>query len=63
MKGSSQNGKATESQPDVHGPKTEEDVMAEERTTKLKEEKEKEGLFSTLYYFTVLVCSPEWIGN
>lgn len=31
-------------QPDVQGPRTQEDVMAEERTTKLKQEKEKEGM-------------------
>lgn len=41
-KESSQNGESAISQPDVQGPKTQEDVMAEERTTKLKEEKEKE---------------------
>ena len=30
-------------QLEVHGPKTEEDMMAEEKATKLKQEKEKEG--------------------
>ena len=42
---SSQNGEAETAKPDpnVHGPKTQDDVMAEERATKLKQEKEKEG--------------------
>ncbi|CAB3980013.1 Hypothetical predicted protein [Paramuricea clavata] len=41
---SSQNGEAETAKPDpnVHGPKTQDDVMAEERATKLKQEKEKE---------------------
>ena len=43
-KDSNQNGRAElpKADPNVHGPKTQEDVMAEERATKLKQEKEME---------------------
>lgn len=43
--GTSKNGDGATTKPDphTHGPKTQEDVMAEERAEKLKQEKEKEG--------------------
>ena len=47
---SHQNGQAEPPKPDpnIHGPKTQEDVMAEERATKLKQEKEMEGWWGLL---------------